>query len=134
MRYHRPSDGNGMSDEFLSEDEELLIANLPKELIARIDAALLAKAESRFRKVAFIVGSVPDAVPNLPKDLPKNFYAQRIASLVEAGLIESRGNLGRLGFSEVRIPSPSLPKTELEEMIAKGDYWTLGSLMRRARV
>jgi hypothetical protein len=128
MRYDGPSDGYAMSDEFLSEEEELLITSLPKELIARIDAALLAKAESRFRKVALIVGSVPDAVPDLPKDLPRNFYAQRIARLVDAGLMESRGDLRRSGFSEVRIPSPSLPKAELDEMIAEEDYWTLGGL------
>ena len=41
-----------------------------KELLAQIDAALLAGASKRFRKAAAIVGSVQKVIGDLPEDLP----------------------------------------------------------------
>ena len=84
----------------MSRDQEL-----PATIVAKIDAALLAKAEPRYRKVAFIVASVMGSIPEAP-ELPDIYYAQRIAHLVESGLLEARGNLRRMRFSEVRLKSP----------------------------
>ncbi|SRR5216683_3909209 len=112
----------------LTEDEALLIAGLPAELITRIDDALLAKSTHRFQKVARIVGGVMQSFSDGPSGIPDIYYAQRIAKLVKAGLLESQGNLGRMRFSEVRLPGPDLSVGELEDLIAQGQYGHLGEL------
>ena len=119
---------NKEQDECLSEAEERRLAQLPAELVARIDQALLAKAEPRFRKVAYIVGAVMTSFRDIPYRIPDVYYAQRIAKLAEAGLLEAAGNLRRMRFSEVRLPSAPLVSSDLQEMIASGQYRRLGEL------
>ena len=46
-------------------------------------------------------GSVLDG--NQHPAVPLGFYAQRLKTIVEAGKLESRGNLDHTGFSEVRL-------------------------------
>jgi hypothetical protein len=94
-------------DEGLTEEDEQPLANLPEELVARIDAALLAETKNRFLKVVRIVDAVMGSIPNVPKDVPVVFYAQRIAHLVRTGQMESQGDLRRMGLSEVRLPASS---------------------------
>ena len=113
-------------DEGLTEDEKVLVAALPEELIAQIDAALLVKTEIRFQKVARIVSLVMRSIPEVAVNVPDLFYAQRIAHLVTIGRMECQGDPFRMRFSEGRLPPPPLSRSELEELIAKGDYWTLG--------
>jgi Protein of unknown function len=95
-------------DPSLTEDQALLIAALPAELVTQIDDALLAQATPRFRKVARIVGQVMQSFSDAASGVPDVYYAQRIAKLVNAGLLERRGNPLRMRFSEVRVPSPDL--------------------------
>ncbi len=115
-------------DRGLTEDEALLIAGLPAELITRIDDALLAESTHQFQKVARIVGQVMQSFSDEPSEIPDIYYAQRIAKLVKAGLLESQGNLGRMRFSEVRLPGPDLSAGELEDLIAQRQYGYLGQL------
>src|SRR5258708_15568338 len=115
-------------DRGLTEDEALLIAGLPAELIARMDDALLAESTHRFQKVARIVGQVMQSFSDGPFGIPDIYYAQRIAKLVSAGLLESQGNLGRMRFSEVRLPGLDLSAGELEDLIAQKQYGHLGQL------
>src|SRR6267142_2826426 len=115
-------------DRGLAEDEALLIAGLPAELITRMDDALLAQSTHRFQKVARIVGQVMQFFSDGPSEIPDIYYAQRIAKLVNAGLLESQGNLGRMRFSEVRLPGPDLSASELEDLIAQRQYGYLGQL------
>jgi len=115
-------------DEGLTEDEELLVAALPEDLIARIDAAILARTRIRFQKVARIVSLVMRSIPDVPVNVPELFYVQRIAHLVTTGRMECQGDPLRMRFSEVRLPPPPLSSSELDELMAKGDYWTLGCL------
>src|SRR5579872_816522 len=119
---------NAEIDDCLTEAEELRLASLPKELVARIDEALLAKAQPEFRKVAYIVGSVMGSIRDLPEGLPDVYYERRVAKLVEAGFLESQGNLRRMRFSEVRLPSSPMSGSDLEDMIASCQYGRLGRL------
>ncbi len=112
----------------LTEHEALLIAGLPAEVVTRIDDALLAKATHRFQKVARIIGQVMQSFSDRPSGIPDVYYAQRIAKLVNAGLLESQGNLLRIRFSEVRLPSTDLSVRELENLIAQRQYRRLGQL------
>src|SRR5437899_3018654 len=114
-------------DRDLTEQEALLIADLPAELVTRIDDALLAKATPQFQKVARIIVEMMRSFPDRP-GIPDVYYAQRIAKLVNAGLLESQGNLRRMRFSEVRLPSPDLSVHELEDLIAQRLYRRLGQL------
>jgi len=120
-------------DRDLTKDEALLIAGLPAELITRMDDALLAKATHRFQKVARIVGGVMQSFSDGPSGIPDIYYARRIAKLVNAGLLESQGNLGRMRFSEVRLPGPDLSVGELEDLIAQRQYGHLGQLYEDAQ-
>jgi hypothetical protein len=112
----------------LTEQEEQLVARLPAELVRRIDDALLATAKHRFQKVARIIVEVMQSFSDRPSGIPDVYYAQRIAKLVEAGLLESQGNLRRMRFSEVRLPSPRLSASEVADLIAQRQYSHLGQL------
>lgn len=96
-------------DQELTEQEEILIAGLPAELVTRIDDHLLAKATPRFQKVARIIVEVMQSFSDGPSGIPDVYYAQRIAKLVSAGLLESQGNLRRMRLSEVRLAKSRQP-------------------------
>jgi hypothetical protein len=115
-------------DRGLTEHEALLIAGLPAELVTRIDDALLAKATHRFKKVARIIAEVMRSFTDRPSGIPDVYYAQRIIKLVNARLLESQGNLLRMRFSEVRLPSPEVSARELENLITQRQYSRLGQL------
>jgi hypothetical protein len=115
-------------DRDLTDQEEQLISDLPGDLVTRIDDALLAKANHRFQKVARIIGEVMQSFSDRPLGIPDVYYAQRIAKLVQAGLLESQGNLRRMRFSEVRRPSTNLSVIEVEHLIAQRQYSHLGQL------
>jgi len=68
-----------------------------------IDQTILADCKPQFRKVALIVGHVAVAL-KVPIDVDKGFIADRIKALVEAGRLESQGDLDRWRFSEIRLP------------------------------
>jgi hypothetical protein len=91
----------------MSPEQIAVAASLSSDMVARIDAALLSHARTHERKVAMIVGLAmmePSArVPGLP-DL---YYAQRVKSLVEKGLLLAEGNLSSMGRSEVRLAEAS---------------------------
>lgn len=88
----------------MTAEEQAAAAALTPEQIARIDHELLAAAGSRFRKVAFVVGT---ALLKLCAELPTIvdlYYAQRVAHLVATGQLEVQGSLDRMRYSEVRLP------------------------------
>ena len=82
-----------------------------------VDQAILMCCKPRFLKVARIITDVAKALQMpLPMaerlyvdDAPEgptevDFIADRIKALVEAGKLESAGNLDRWRFSEIRLP------------------------------
>jgi hypothetical protein len=81
------------------------ISQLTAQEISAIDAALLSAARTRFRKVAMVVGTAMiELEVSIPR-VPDLFYSERVRCLVEAGALESAGDLRRMRFSEVRLPA-----------------------------
>ncbi len=68
-----------------------------------VDQAILACCKPRFLKVARVVGDVAIAL-EVPRDMDKDFIADRIKALVKAERLESQGDLDRWRFSEIRLP------------------------------
>jgi len=95
----------------LSAEELALVSRLSEKDIRLIDDALVAEADTRWRKVARIVGFAMGKLTRIP-GIPDVFYAQRVRQLVEAGRLESQGNLDYMRFGEVRLPSGEL-KTQV---------------------
>ena len=92
-------------DTELSPSEAARIAGLTQADLALIDAALLAQVSNDWRKVARVVGMAMLSMPDRPRGVPDVFFAKRVARLVEAGQVESQGDLRRMRFSEVRLRS-----------------------------
>ena len=99
-----PADEPGEPDDQLSEEDNALVSNLSGSDLARIDNALLQECANSWRKSARVAMSAMKVIDLTLPDLPVALYAQRIASLVQAGRLESQGNLSYLRFSEVRLP------------------------------
>ena len=88
----------------LSPEEEAKVAKLTSKEIEAIDEALMSNAKPRWRKVAMLVGLAMGQLQNRTLGIPDLYYAQRVRKLVEAGRLESEGNLAYMRFSEVRLP------------------------------
>jgi len=89
-----------------SENAPLRVVTPARRLVSapttHYDAALLDAAAPNWRKVARVVGQ---AMADEPFDLWRQFFLQsRVRALVDGGALEARGNLGRMRFSEVRLP------------------------------
>lgn len=96
------------SDKYEPEDGQpgpealALIANLSLDQIEAIDAALLAAAGTRWRKVAFVIATAMTGPASVP-GIPDVYYAQRVRALVAGGSLIAQGVLSRMRYSEVRI-------------------------------
>lgn len=89
-------------DPELTPEQLKLVAELTDAEVEAIDNALLANASGMWRKVARIVGTTMTELPCRVEGIPDVFYSQRIKRLVEAGALESQGNLSHMRYSEVR--------------------------------
>ena len=69
-----------------------------------IDAAMLSSASHRWLKAARIVGQVSDHFDEAERGAKLEIIAGRLRELVDAGLLESQGDLSRWRYSEVRLP------------------------------
>ena len=88
----------------LTPQEQAVVDALSRELLRKIDEALLSHATKTNRKVAMLIGlTMEDPSLRVP-GLPDLFYAQRIATLVDKGLLLAEGTLGYMRYSEVRLP------------------------------
>lgn len=73
--------------------------------LTHFDAALLKQMDSRFLKAARIVGAaMMEQWDHDIIDVGDFFLSCRLSILARAGVIESKGDLRRLAFSEVRLP------------------------------
>lgn len=86
----------------MTPDQIELVEQLSSEEIQAIDSALLANCCDRWRKVARVVGTTMKELPSRVEGIPDIYYSQRVRKLVEAGLLESQGNLSSMRYSEVR--------------------------------
>ena len=91
-------------DKELTPGQVKLVEQLTDEEIQAIDSALLANCCERWRKVARVVGTTMTELPSRVEGIPDIYYSQRVRKLVEAGQLESQGNLSYMRYSEVRRP------------------------------
>ena len=66
-----------------------------------LDALLLAQTNAHWQKVAMIIGKAM----SVNKECDSDRMGQRIAALVDAGKLESAGDISNWRFSEVRLPA-----------------------------
>jgi hypothetical protein len=90
----------------LTPEAEAKARLLTPAQLQRIDECLLSHVSQQFRKVAYVIGQTMKEIYNEFPGIPDLFYGIRIKHLAESGAIESAGNLGRMRFSEIRLPGP----------------------------
>lgn len=117
--FHDPSsDDNKAKDYFtiriedeidpeLSPEEYVRAALLTQNDLKVIDDIILENCTHRFRKVAMVVACTLNQVPSQFADLADIFFSHRVRVLVAEGKLDGVGNLHRMRFSEVRLPSDS---------------------------
>jgi hypothetical protein len=88
----------------LNADQSLRVSKLRQEDLWEMDRVLLAQAAQSWRKVARIVGGAINELSSRLPDVPDIYYAQRVRHLVEAGKLESEGDLRFMNRAEVRLP------------------------------
>ncbi|HEX7640565.1 MAG TPA: hypothetical protein VF457_19385 [Burkholderiaceae bacterium] len=89
----------------LEADETAIVDALTPKDITAIDDALLGATSSNWSKVAMVLARQMKRRPDVPDDVPLEFYWSRLCNLVARGDLESQGNLRRPMFSEVRRAS-----------------------------
>jgi hypothetical protein len=78
--------------------------------ISYFDAELLSHVTERWQKVAMVVGMTMMKVWDDPVlNVCDYVLASRIRALAAAGRVEAKGDLTRIGFSEIRLPSSAEP-------------------------
>jgi Protein of unknown function len=85
------------------EPQFLALAHIEKATLSNdeLDALLLAHADAHWQKVAMIIGKAMSA----NKECDSDRMGQRIAALVDAGKLESAGDISNWRFSEIRLPA-----------------------------
>jgi hypothetical protein len=68
----------------------------------RIDALLLARVESEWRKVAFVIGKTMVEAEGELLGASDLLLAERVRCLAASGKVESRGDLGDPHYGEIR--------------------------------
>ena len=91
-------------DPALTPEQEEKVALLSQSDLEKIDNVLLKNSNQLWRKVARVIGTTMNELPNRIDGIPDVFYASRIRILVEVGKLESQGDLRCMRFSEIRIP------------------------------
>lgn len=79
------------------------------------DAHLLKHVTTDWHKIAKIVGTAIMEITQTQRSELKNglespldlLFAERLKELVEQGRLESKGDLARMGFCELRLPARS---------------------------
>lgn len=86
----------------LDVEQSLRVSKLRQEDLWEMDRVLVAQTSEDWRKVARIVGTAISELSARLPNVPDIYYAQRVRHLVEAGELESQGNLAYMRYSEVR--------------------------------
>ena len=82
--------------------------------ISYFDVELLSHVTERWQKVAMVVGKTMMKVWDDPiLNVSDLVLASRIRALAAAGRLEAKGDLMRMGFSEIRLPSGADPAVTL---------------------
>ena len=88
----------------MTPEQQLVVEKLGEREIEEIDRALMTNIIPRWRKLAMVIGVTMSKMPHRMVGVPDIFYAERMRKLVEAGHVESQGDLSRMRFCEVRLP------------------------------
>lgn len=116
----------------------------------QIDQLLLAFCETRWRKVARVIGGSFEILEDCgirPSGTIAKIIDMRVASLVGSGRLEAQGNIRKWRFSEVRLPDrPSMLQNRIPVSLLRrkkvanrttrrmgGIHLPLTILLRRAR-
>ena len=84
--------------------EDLRLVSVP---LTHFDDALLNQMQHRFLKAARIVGYVlVEKWDSDIREVGEFFLSRRLLALARAGVVESKGDLRQIAFSEVRLPQP----------------------------
>ena len=94
---------DGQPDAIVDPIHQAAVKRLTTVEIEIIDGELLANCAPAWRKVARVVGTAMTVLGERFPDIPDSYYAQRVAALVQSGLLESEGNLDYMRYSEVRL-------------------------------
>jgi len=87
----------------LTTEQLARVAQLSCEEVEAIDSALSSNCNASWRKVSYVVGL---ALHQLPfSGIPDAFFASRVMEHVALGNLEGRGDLKRMRYSEVRVPT-----------------------------
>lgn len=100
-----------VDDEFDPRDppptaEDLaMIASAPREVVAKLDKALMDATSKDWRKMARLVGDAMLELDSVLPELSDSYYAYRLRSFIEAGALEARGDVSIMRFCEIRRPA-----------------------------
>ena len=84
-------------------DQPATIQITDVSVAASVDDEIMRGASTSWQKVAMIVGRIIMANPH--RHIPDTAIVERIKLLVARGKLEAQGNLDKMRYSEVRIPS-----------------------------
>lgn len=90
------------NDPALTPEQKRMVDQLSEKEIKEMDQALLSNASRDWCQVARIILTTMIELDN-GRGLPNAYFADRIAHLVREGILESKGDLTRTRFSEVRL-------------------------------
>lgn len=75
---------------------------------SELDELILSVAETRWLKVARIIGQTSEQLESGGCGPDLKLIARRIEALVGIGALESRGDLSQWRYSEIRLPTASV--------------------------
>lgn len=99
-----PEEDDDLADEGPSPEELAEVRKATPQDAAAVDALILGRCETAWRKVAWVVGSLLDAFEAACPALPYVYLQLRIAELVRQGRLQARGDVMAMRHSEVRLP------------------------------
>lgn len=88
----------------LTDEQSARVAQLTEAEIKKIDERLLSNSADKWHKVTRIVGTTLVELQESLQNIPDLYYAERVRHLVKEGKLESRGDLSRMRYSEIRLP------------------------------
>ena len=87
----------------LTAEQKNTVESLSSETLLDVDKVILSHVQHKWRKVAMVVALTMNEFDDDLWDLPDIFFSMRIKKLVEAGKLESQGDLRYMRYSEVRL-------------------------------
>ena len=87
-------------DSGFSEDQLQRVKNLTDSDISTIDLAILHASEAEYMKLSKMIGIVMSKISTV--SVPDIFISERVRRLVALGQLESRGDLYRMRYCEIR--------------------------------